>query len=79
MAAAGRPAEMDPDDLHESCARLRGHVDALELRLRKSGDGRRAVLHLIGDMNDQQALAQCDTPGREQEWADPAGSPATPA
>jgi hypothetical protein len=58
MAAAARPAEMDPDHLPESRARLRGHVDALELRLRKSDDGRRAVLHLIGDRNDQQALAQ---------------------
>lgn len=52
MAAAGRPDGTGSDDPRECCAGLREQLDAAELRLRKGEDTRRAMLHIIGDMNE---------------------------
>src|ERR671933_2636236 len=40
------------DDLAASYARLREQVEAMELRLHKSEERRRALLHLISDINE---------------------------
>lgn len=47
-----RRSEAAPrDDLLESQAGLRDHVKMLELRLRKRDEQRRAMLHIMGDLN----------------------------
>src|SRR5437870_13499755 len=43
---------IDPSQLASECARLRDQVDAMELRLRRSEERRRALLHLITDINE---------------------------
>jgi C4-dicarboxylate-specific signal transduction histidine kinase len=50
--AATRPAKPDLDVLRESYARLQEEVEALHERLRKSEDRRRAMLHIMVDMNE---------------------------
>ena len=49
---AAAPPDPDLDDLCASCTLLRERVQALELRLRRSEDGRRAMLHIMGDINE---------------------------
>ena len=50
---ADRPPEgTDPEELLESHSRLREQVAALELGLRKGEERRRAMLHIIGDLNE---------------------------
>ncbi len=50
--AAGDGAGEDLDALRASNARLREQVATLELRLRKRDEQRRALLHIMGDLND---------------------------
>jgi two-component system C4-dicarboxylate transport sensor histidine kinase DctB len=46
------PEGTDPEELLESHSRLREQVAALELGLRKGEERRRAMLHIIGDLNE---------------------------
>jgi C4-dicarboxylate-specific signal transduction histidine kinase len=56
---AARPVDGEPVDLHASCADLREQVNALEQRLRKSDDRRRAMLHILSDYeSDRRELAR---------------------
>ncbi|HEV8639463.1 MAG TPA: ATP-binding protein [Methylomirabilota bacterium] len=47
-----RPEAAAPDDRLESQAGLHEHVKMLELRLRKRDEQRRAMLHIMGDLNE---------------------------
>jgi C4-dicarboxylate-specific signal transduction histidine kinase len=49
---SARPVATDAEDAQDCCARLREQLEALELRLRKSEDRRRAMIHIMGDMNE---------------------------
>jgi C4-dicarboxylate-specific signal transduction histidine kinase len=51
-AADGRSDRTGADEPRECCAYLREKLEAAELRLRKSQDRRRAMLHIIGDMDE---------------------------
>jgi C4-dicarboxylate-specific signal transduction histidine kinase len=44
--------EADLEDLLEAYVRLQEQVEALELRVRKGEERRRAMLHIIGDLNE---------------------------
>jgi signal transduction histidine kinase len=46
-----RPDERDRMELREENARLRAEVEALELRVRRGEERRRAMLHIMGDLN----------------------------
>ena len=52
VPAAGASDGTASDDPRECCAGLREELDAAKLRLRKGEDTRRAMLHIIGDMNE---------------------------
>src|SRR5688572_7874067 len=41
----------DADGLSETCARLRQQMEAMEQRLRRSEDRRRAMLHIMADIH----------------------------
>src|SRR2546428_10962151 len=47
-----RPAVSEPGATATAESRLRAHVEALERRLRERDDQRRAMLHIMGDLNE---------------------------
>src|SRR5438874_1004361 len=47
-----RTDPLDGDALQEENARLREHLEMLEFRLQKGEERRRAMLHIIGDLNE---------------------------
>ena len=52
VATASRAGEADLDDVLASNTRLREQVEVMEQRLRKSEERRRAMLHIMSDMNE---------------------------
>ena len=52
MSGDRRPDAVVEDDALESPADLREHVKTLELRLRKRDEQRRAMLHMMADLNE---------------------------
>jgi C4-dicarboxylate-specific signal transduction histidine kinase len=52
MSEERRPPAVAEDDRLASPAGLREHVKVLELRLRKRDEQRRAMLHMMGDLNE---------------------------
>src|SRR5205814_3696046 len=46
-----RPDACDPVELLEANAHLRTQVETLELRVRRGEERRRAMLHIMGDLN----------------------------
>jgi C4-dicarboxylate-specific signal transduction histidine kinase len=47
-----QPAAMEPGAAATAESRLRAHVETLEWRLRKRDEQRRAMLHIMGDLNE---------------------------
>ncbi|TMB02004.1 MAG: hypothetical protein E6J57_05375, partial [Deltaproteobacteria bacterium] len=52
IAEGGPPRETSIERLLEAAPRLREYVERLEAHLRRGEEHRRALLHIMGDMND---------------------------